>query len=81
MRKHEVKEYQKILADYHQKVSIRDSIVHVKLPVQVVFLCSSLLSFPKFRTLSDKNTFVLVWKMFDRIFHKLVQVSDKNYVN
>jgi len=29
MRKHEVKEYQKILADYHQKVSIRDSIVHV----------------------------------------------------
>ena len=30
MRKHEVKEYQKILADYHQKVSIMDSIVRVK---------------------------------------------------
>ena len=26
-----MKEYQKILADYHQKVSIRDSIVYVKL--------------------------------------------------
>jgi hypothetical protein len=33
MRKHEVKEYQKVLADYHQKVSFRDSIVHAKLPV------------------------------------------------
>jgi hypothetical protein len=56
MRKHEVKEYQKILADYHQKVSIRDSIVYVTLPVQVVLLFSSLMSFPKIRTLSDKST-------------------------
>jgi len=65
MRKHEVKEYQKILADYHQKVSIMDSIVRVKLPVQVVLFCSSLLSFPKIRTLSDKCIVVLVWKMLD----------------
>ena len=55
-----MKEYQKILADYHQKVSIKDSIVHVKMLVQVVLLCSSLLSFPKVRTLSDISTVVLV---------------------